>query len=235
MRAAFEQGESVQLLLVHRDEQDPAVLELVARGEGRGAVVWRGSEGDLTRMSHSADAPRLLAMIGPPVATDLDGLCARGGATWLLHQAAYPSNVGFAVRTAEVSGAEGVIVDARFNHEDRSRVSHVSMGADRLLPLLWATTEQAFAAARAHGLRVIAIEAPDERAGARSQMLWDVELSGDVLLVAGNERHGIAPELLAQCDAIANIPMAGFVPSYNLHAAIAAVATERLRQIAVRF
>ena len=39
--------------------------------------------------------------------------------------------------------------------------------------------------------------------------------------------------LIARCDALASIPMAGFVPSYNLHAAIAAVAAERLRQIAV--
>jgi len=137
--------------------------------------------------------------------------------------------VGFAVRTAEVSGAEGLIVDATFNHEARSRVSHVSMGADRVMPVLWASTEQALAAARATKRRVIALEAVDH---VRTQPLWEVDLTGNVLLIAGNERDGIDEALLARCDALASIPMAGFVPSYNLHAAIAAVAAERLRQVA---
>ena len=46
----------------------------------------------------------------------------------------------------------------------------------------------------------------------------------------GGERYGISPELLERCDAVLRIPMAGFIPSYNLQAAMAAVAIERLRQ-----
>lgn len=230
IRAALEAREPVQLVLIERDEADPALLALAAQAEASGAVLWRGSPGDLARMSHGAGADRILALLGPPLAVDLAGLCARHGAVWLLNRAAYPSNVGFAVRTAEVSGAEGVIVDARFNHDERSRVSHVSMGADRVMPVLWASTEQALVAARAAQLRIVALEAIEHP---RARPLWEVDLTGGVLLVAGNERDGIGEELLAQCDALASIPMAGFVPSYNLHAAIAAVAAERLRQLAV--
>jgi tRNA G18 (ribose-2'-O)-methylase SpoU len=68
----------------------------------------------------------------------------------------------------------------------------------------------------------------------RARPIWDVDLTDGVLLIAGNERDGIGEELLERCDALASIPMAGFVPSYNLHASIAAVAAERLRQIASR-
>jgi len=228
--AALEAREPVQLVLIGRDEADPELLALAARAEQAGATLWRGSPGDLSRMSHGAATERILALIGSELTVDLHGLCARQGALWLLSRAAYPSNVGFAVRTAEVSGAEGVIVDARFNHEERSRISHVSMGADRVMPVLWATTQAALHAARAAGLRVVALEAIEH---ARARPLWEVDLTGGVLLIAGNERDGIGEDLLAQCDALASIPMAGFVPSYNLHAAIAAVAAERLRQIAV--
>jgi tRNA G18 (ribose-2'-O)-methylase SpoU len=49
--------------------------------------------------------------------------------------------------------------------------------------------------------------------------------------VIGNEREGIAPSLLTRCAAVARIPMAGFVPSYNVQAAMAAIAVERLRQL----
>jgi tRNA G18 (ribose-2'-O)-methylase SpoU len=227
--ALLDAGEPVRLVLIGRDETDPELLALAARAEQAGAELWRGGAGDLSRMSHGAGAERMLALTGPSQRVDLDGLCARQGAIWLLNRAAYPSNVGFAVRTAEVSGAEGVVVDARFNHDDRSRVSHVSMGADRVMPVLWATTDDTLCAARAANLRVVALEAIDHP---RARPLWEVDLTGGVLLIAGNERDGIGDDLLAQCDALASIPMAGFVPSYNLHAAIAAVAAERLRQLA---
>jgi tRNA G18 (ribose-2'-O)-methylase SpoU len=51
-----------------------------------------------------------------------------------------------------------------------------------------------------------------------------------VLFVAGGESEGIPPALQRRCDAVTRIPMAGFVSSYNLQAAVAIVAAERLRQ-----
>jgi tRNA G18 (ribose-2'-O)-methylase SpoU len=37
--------------------------------------------------------------------------------------------------------------------------------------------------------------------------------------------------VLARCDDVVRVPMAGFIPSYNVQAAMAAVAGERLRQM----
>jgi tRNA G18 (ribose-2'-O)-methylase SpoU len=55
-----------------------------------------------------------------------------------------------------------------------------------------------------------------------------------VLFVVGGERQGTPPELLERCDAVVRIPMAGFIPSYNLQAAVAVLAAERLRQLEIR-
>lgn len=228
INAALAAAEPVRVLLVGRDDPSSAIRALIALAQARGVRVWRGSPGDLRRMSRGPTPESAIAMAGPEPEADLEGLLARGGAVWLLHRAAYPSNVGFAIRTAEVSGADGVVVDGAFNHEQRSRVSHVSMGADRLLPVLWESTEQTLVIARQTGHRVIAIEDSGSRAP------WEYDLTCAVVLLVGNERHGIEPELLARCDAVATIPMLGFVPSYNLQAAISAVAVERLRQLALR-
>jgi tRNA G18 (ribose-2'-O)-methylase SpoU len=165
-------------------------------------------------------------MVGPAPRAELDELFARGGVVWLLHRASYASNVGFAIRTAEVSGADGVIVDAAFNHEERTRASHVSMGADRLVPVLWRATDAALEQAARSGHRVIAVE------DVGAQAPWEVDLSGAITLVVGSERDGLGADVLARCDAVVRVPMAGFVPSYNLQAAISAVAAERLRQLA---
>jgi len=99
------------------------------------------------------------------------------------------------------------------------------MGAHRMLPVLWESTRDAIDAARRSGHRIVALEDSGERAP------WEVDLRGPILLVVGNERDGIGEDVLASCDATIALPMSGFVPSYNLHAAIAAIAVERLRQL----
>jgi tRNA G18 (ribose-2'-O)-methylase SpoU len=227
IESALAAGEPVRVLLVARDDDSAATRALVEHARARGSELWLGGPGDLRRMSRGAKVEQAIAMLGPAPNADLDGLFARGGAVWLLHRAAYASNVGFALRTAEVSGADGVVVDAAFNHDERTRVSHVGMGADRLLPLLWEPTASALDCAARHGHRAIAVEDVGERAP------WQVDLTGAVVFLVGGERDGLGQALLARCDAVVRVPMAGFVPSYNLQAAISAVAAERLRQLAL--
>jgi tRNA G18 (ribose-2'-O)-methylase SpoU len=227
IESALGAGEPVRVLLVDRDDTSAETLALVELARARGVPLWLGSAGDLRRMSQQPAGERALALVGPDPRVDLDGLLGRGGAVWLLHRAAYPSNVGFAIRTAEVSGADGVVIDAAFNHEQRTRVGHVSMGADRLLPVLWEQTLPTLERAARRGYRLIAIEDVGDDAP------WQVDLSGAVVLVVGSERNGLGDDLLERCDHVVRVPMAGFVPSYNLQAAISAIAAERLRQLAV--
>src|SRR3972149_3221913 len=47
---------------------------------------------------------------GPDPRGRMEELLPAGGAAWLLGGFAYPGNTGFAIRTAEVSGADGVFV-----------------------------------------------------------------------------------------------------------------------------
>lgn len=222
---ALAKGEPVQVLLVERGDARAETLDLVARARQANVLIWEGGPGDMRRMSRSPEPPPCMAMLGPCPRATLPELMGRGGISWLLHKVGYPSNIGFAVRTAEVSGASGVIVDAVLNHQDRARIDHVSMGAASLLPLLYADTHAVLDAAHSAGVRVVAIEDVGTCAP------WDVSLSGPVVCVIGGERDGIAREVLARCDDVVRLPMAGFVPSYNLQGAMAAVAVERLRQI----
>lgn len=222
---ALHAGEPVRVLLVNRDDQSAATSALIELAGRHAVTIWRGSEGDLRRMSRGDRVEEVIAMAGPVPTTDLDGLLDRGGAVWLMHRAAYPSNAGFAVRTAEVSGAAGIVIDATFNHAERGRVEHVSMGAADVMPVLWESTERVIERAKAHGHRIIALEDSGQHAP------WQIDLTGSVLLLLGSERDGIGPELLGRCDAIVRVPMAGFVPSYNLQAAMSMVAAERIRQL----
>lgn len=215
-----------ELRLLLAAEGDPEVAPLVELAETAGVRVWRGSAGDLRRMSPQSAAPeRAIGMLGPPPSEGLQDTLAAGGALWLLAGVAYPSNAGFVLRTAEVSGASAVVIDGAFNHAQRSRIQHVGMGAHRLLPVHYSPSGACIAAARAAGFRIVAIESTGTRPP------WQVDLTGNVVLVVGAERDGIPPAVLDGCDAVTCLPMPGFVPSYSLQAAVSAVAVERLRQL----
>jgi 23S rRNA (guanosine2251-2'-O)-methyltransferase len=220
----------VRVLLVRGDDTALDTLELIAQAQARGVQIWRGGPGDLRRLSReqlAADERRVVALLGPPPAAAIDELLARGGLCWLLHRIAYPSNVGFAVRTAEVSGADGVIIDAAFNHEQRARIDHVSMGASRLLPIVYHDSLDALARAQAAGVQTVALE----DVGACAP--WQIDLCAPTLCVLGGERSGLPAAVLERCSRSVRIPMAGFVPSYNVQAVLAMIASERLRQLAL--
>jgi 23S rRNA (guanosine2251-2'-O)-methyltransferase len=60
---------------------------------------------------------------------------------------------------------------------------------------------------------------------------WEVDLRQPLLLLIGGERDGIPPAVLEACDGVITIPMRGFIPSYNLQAAMGIVVGEHLRQL----
>ncbi len=224
--AALDAGVSVRRILVKDGERSPETERLIARARGAGIPVMVEGRREMWRMSPTGECLEALGLSGrDPDATLADTL-AGNGAVWLLAQVDYASNVGVALRTAEVGGADAVVVDARFGSRERKEALRVSIRADRFMPIFWERTRRVLALCAGTSRRVLAVESTGTAAP------WDVDLRGPVLLVVGNESHGVAAEILAQCDDVIRVPMAGFIPAYNVQAAVAAVATERLRQLA---
>jgi len=220
---ALEQGASIRLALIERTAGEPAA-SLAVRLRDLGVEVVATSANDLRRMSRTPAPCDILALAGPDPRAPLEAVLAGPDAAWLLAGVAYPGNAGYAIRTAEVSGAAAICIDATLDPAGRRLALRASMYADRFFPVRWIASDEAVAAARGAGRRVVAIE---DSGGAAP---WEVDLRGPVLFVIGGEARGIAPELLARCDAVLRIPMRGFIPAYNVQAAMAIVAGERLRQ-----
>ncbi len=226
--AAIEAGEHPNLVLVQNPSDDPTLLRLIAVCEARGIALRRESENDLRRMSQTSPPALALALLGRNPAASLEEALALDGAFWLLSGMTYPGNVGFALRCVEVAGADAVAVDASFSPQERDQALRFSMRANRFMPVFWEESLRVVELARRAGRFVVALE----DVGACAP--WEVDLTQPVLCVVGGERHGVMQEILKQSDAIVRIPMAGFIPSYNLQAAVTTLAIERLRQLALR-
>jgi len=220
-------SEDVTLILAHRDTQDSEIVRLCKVAESKGITVIEGSKSDLWRMALLNDGeepPGILALVGRKPDASIEEVLANGGLVWLLAGARYPVNIGFTIRTAEVSGADAVFVDGDLNHDERKAAVRASMKAHRFMPVHWVNGDEIVAMAHEAGFRVVSLEDTGDREP------WDEDLTGDVMLVVGGERDGIPDSILSVSDSVVRIPMAGFVPSYNLQAPMAVVAAEALRQ-----
>ena len=224
--AAIEAGRPVRLVFVHEGPLSQSARAVLHLCKTAGIPVRSAGEREMKRLSADPHPQTLLALVGDDPAACLDALLATRGTLWLLSGVAYPGNAGFAIRTAEVSGAAGIIVDASFDHAGRRQALRVAMRADRLFPVLFAGGAGVLPRARAAGHRIIGIE---DRGSVEP---WQADLTGPVLFVIGGEASGVPRALLDACDWVVRIPVLGFIPSYNLQAAVAIVAGERLRQLA---
>ncbi len=217
--AALASGEAT-LILMNRDAIDEEIKAICLEQE---IPVEIGSSTDLWRMSADGEH-EVMALVGRNPDATLDQICAGGGTIWMLDRVEYATNLGFCVRTAEVSGANAVVITTPQTNDLRRTATRASMRADRFIPVIWTSAEEALVAFKEHGIRIVVVEDCGQVAP------WDVDLTGDLVMVVGAERHGVSTEMLDAADEVVRLPMKGFVPSYNLQVALSAVALESLRQ-----
>ncbi len=222
---ALEEGNPPGLLLVRDGADEPGLAELLRAAVERGVPVRTASESVLRRMTSVGPRADVLALVGRDPGADLEAALARRGAFWLLVGTAYPSNAGMVIRTAEGSGADGIAIDADWDHVAKRTAVRTSMRADWYMPVLWESADAVIDAALASGHRVFAVE------NTGTAFPWQVDLTGPVLFIVGGEADGIPERVEARCQQVIRIPMGGFIPSYNLQAAVSVVSVERLRQL----
>ena len=221
------ESEEVTLVLFYRGSNDAEAMRLRDLAEERGITVRESSKSDMWRMSRVNDGerpPPILALVGRRPDATVAEILSSGGLCWLLDGARYPVNIGFTIRTAEVSGAQAVFVDGSLNHAEKKAARRASMKAHRFMPVHWVNGGEITLMAKEAGFRVISLEDSGELGP------WGEDQTGAILLVVGGERDGISDYILKESDSVIRVPMSGFVPSYNLQAPMAVVAAEALRQ-----
>jgi tRNA (guanosine-2'-O-)-methyltransferase len=120
-----------------------------------------------------------------------------------------PHNAAATIRTTEALGLQDLHVIEP--HLRFSATKGVTRGAHRWIDLhRWPAAESAVAHLRESGFRVYAT-APDATVSVE-----DVDVSGPLAILFGNEHEGLSPAAIAACDASITVPMFGFTESYNL-------------------
>ncbi|MEP7223503.1 MAG: 23S rRNA (guanosine(2251)-2'-O)-methyltransferase RlmB [Actinomycetota bacterium] len=142
-----------------------------------------------------------------------------------LDQVTDPHNLGAVARSAEGTGATGVIVPAHGSARVTPAVCRSSAGAVEHLPIA-VVPNLARYLADIKGPRLWAYAADSEG----SVSMWDADLTGGLALVFGAEGKGVRPLVRRTCDATVAIPLAGKVGSLNVSVAAAVLLYEARRQ-----
>jgi TrmH family RNA methyltransferase len=139
-----------------------------------------------------------------------------------------PGNLGTLLRTAEASGAIGLVAVGSSVDMFNPKVVRSAAGAAFRLPV---KVEDDIAAGlswcKAMGWTTYAAVLPEPDQPHR--FYWDIDLHNGAI-VLGNEAHGLSTEVVAACDGTVVIPMAGGTESLNIAAAGAVLAFEALKQ-----
>lgn len=124
-------------------------------------------------------------------------------------------NLSAVMRTCEALGLYRLEIIEYANKKFR-KANRPSRGADKWLRIgKWNNPKECIRELKTEGYRVYATHLDE------SQPLPQVDLSGPVALVFGNEHSGVSQELLDEVDGRVIVPMQGFSQSLNISVAAA--------------
>lgn len=121
-----------------------------------------------------------------------------------------PQNLGTLLRTAEAFGVHGVVIPSRRSATVTPAVVSASSGASEHLMIAQHNLAQAIRTLKEQGVWVTGL---DVSPGA--QQIHEVDLSGPVALVVGNEGRGMRRLVQENCDYLVRVPMRGAIDSLN--------------------
>jgi TrmH family RNA methyltransferase len=141
-----------------------------------------------------------------------------------------PGNIGTLIRSADAFGAHGLIVTGHAADPYDPKSVRASTGSLLALPVVRAASQAdvtGWARAGREWVGTPTIIGTDEKGDAD---IADIDLTGPVVLVIGNETTGLSAAWRQGCDVIARIPITGAASSLNAAGAATVVLYEAARQ-----
>lgn len=226
----FRSGRSVDRLYVLDGCQDGPVKTIMREARKQKTVINYVEKSRLDHLSETGKHQGVIAIAAAyeysTVEQMLENARSRGEAPFLilLDGIEDPHNLGAIIRTANQSGAHGVIIPKRRAVGLTATVAKASAGALNYTPVARVTNlVSTMESLKKEGLWFVCADM-----GGTS--MYDLDLKGSIGLVIGSEGEGVSRLVRETCDFIAAIPMKGEIDSLNASVAAGILAYEIVRQ-----
>ena len=228
---ALRAGRAIDKIFIAKGDVDKTLGHIASKAREKGIVVVEADRRKLDFMSLTKAHQGVVAVVGVRDYCSIDDIFAiaeeRGEAPFIIvcDEISDPHNLGAIIRSAECSGAHGVIIPKRRSAGLTAIVDKSSAGA-----------AEHMAIARVPNITAALKDLKDRgvwvygTAADGANQLWKTDFSGSMALVIGSEGEGMGRLVKESCDFVVSLPMKGKVSSLNASAAAAIVMYEVLRQ-----
>nr|WP_292204624.1 23S rRNA (guanosine(2251)-2'-O)-methyltransferase RlmB [Butyrivibrio sp.] len=227
---AYRSGKTIDKIYILDGCQDGPVSTIRREAKKNGTLIKFVSRERLDQMSETGKHQGVIAIAAAYKYSEMEDifelakLRGEDPFVFILDNIEDPHNLGAIIRTANLSGAHGVIIPKNRAVGLTATVAKASAGALNYTPVVKVTNiASTIESLKDKGLWFACADMGGTR-------MYDLNLKGPIGLVIGNEGSGVSRLVREKCDMIASIPMKGDIDSLNASVAAGVLAFEVVRQ-----
>ena len=225
---ALKSGAQLDTIYMNGNDGSLGIIRRLAREKG--IVVKDADDKKLSRLSGGASHQGVVAegACGEYVSVEdiLEVSRSKGTKPFIIicDEIEDPHNLGAIIRTAETSGADGVIIPKRRSASLNATVFKTSAGAASYVPVARVSNlASCIDTLKENGVWIYGTDASGSD-------YCETDLTGGCALVIGSEGFGISALIQKKCDFMIKLPMLGKINSLNASVAAGIFMYEVLRQ-----
>ena len=227
---AFRSGKTIDKIYILDGCQDGPISTIRREAKKQGCLIKFVNRERLDQMSETGKHQGVIAIAAAYKYSEIEDIFSLAELrnedpfVFVLDGIEDPHNLGAIIRTANLSGAHGVIIPKNRAVGLTATVAKASAGALNYTPVVKVTNiAQTIEDLKKRGLWFACADMDGET-------MYRLNLKGAIGLVIGNEGSGVSRLVKEKCDMIASIPMKGDIDSLNASVAAGVLAFEVVRQ-----
>ena len=227
---AFRSGKTIDKLYILDGCTDGAVSSIRREAKKAGTIVKFVDTKRLDQISVTGKHQGVIAFAAAYDYSEIEDIFEKASASGqdpfilVLDNIEDPHNLGAIIRSANVAGAHGVIIPKNRAVGLTATVAKTSAGALNYTPVVKVTNiSKTIEELKKRGMWFVCADMDGEP-------MYNLDLTGPIGLVIGNEGSGVSRLVREKCDMVASIPVNGEIESLNASVAAGVLSYEIVRQ-----
>ena len=227
---AFRSGKTIDKLFVLDGCQDGPVKSIIREAKKTDTIINFVDKERLDRLAGTGHHQGVVAQAAAYEYAEVEDILkaakdkGEAPSIFILDEIEDPHNPVAIIRTANQAGAHGVIIPKRRAVGLTATVAKTSAGAINYTPVAKVTNiSKTIEDLKKQGMWFVCADMD-------GTTMYDLNLTGPIGLVIGNEGSGVGRLVKEKCDFVASIPMKGDIDSLNASVAAGVLAYEIVRQ-----
>ena len=227
---ALRSGQEIDKLLILKDNTDHVLKKITDMAKKQNIIIHSVEKARLEYLADGQVHQGIVALMAPFPYSNLQDILnhakAKGRDPFIviLDHLTDPHNLGAIIRSANICGADGVIIPNRRSASLTAVSVKASSGAVSHTPIVKVTNlSQTIDELKKKGFWIMSTDM-------KGNPYYKADYKGSLAVVIGNEGTGISEKVKKQCDFSVSIPVHGEIESFNASAAAAIIFAEAAKQ-----